>query len=142
MVQGHGDYHPKNIFIGRDRDTDEPSSSFIAAIDFNSSYTMPPAFDVGTFLAQFRNQFYGNREVLSKVSEETFLRYYLKQAFDVDSNFLSEVSLFRARTTLSICYHLIKVGLGDSENLWRVLVEAEGILTQLSLRSMRTRDSA
>ena len=64
LIQGHGDFHPKNIFIGQD--SDDPSSRFVAAIDFGGSYTMPPAFDVGTFLAQFRNQFYDRQEVLGK----------------------------------------------------------------------------
>jgi aminoglycoside phosphotransferase (APT) family kinase protein/predicted metal-dependent phosphoesterase TrpH len=135
LVQGHGDYHPKNIFIGRDNDED-PSSSYVAAIDFGSSYTMPPAYDVGTFLAQFRNQFYGNRAVLSKVPEELFLSTYLQQIGRPDSDFLLQVELYKARTALSICYHLIKVGLGDSENLWRVLIEAGRILTHLQVKSM------
>jgi predicted metal-dependent phosphoesterase TrpH/aminoglycoside phosphotransferase (APT) family kinase protein len=134
MVQGHGDYHPKNIFIGRDND--DRTISFVAAIDFNSSYSMPPAYDVGTFLAQFRNQFYGNKEVLSKISEEIFLETYLQQAAGLDDDFLSQVELFKARTTLSICYFLIKVGLGRSENLWRVLMEAQHILAQLSVKNM------
>jgi hypothetical protein len=133
MVQGHGDYHPKNIFVGRDIENGR-SFTFIAAIDFGSSSAMPPAFDVGTFLAQFRNQFYGNKNVLSKVSEQLFLEAYMHQAADLDADFLSQVELFMARTTLSICYYLIKVGLGDSENLWRVLVEAGNILTRLSVK--------
>jgi predicted metal-dependent phosphoesterase TrpH/aminoglycoside phosphotransferase (APT) family kinase protein len=132
MVQAHGDYHPRNIFIARDRD-DTPSTTFVAAVDFNNSFTMPPAFDVGTFLSQFRNQFYGDKEVLSKVSEELFLKTYLELAEDLDSDFLFQVELFRARTALSICYHLIKVGLGESENLWRVLLEAGRILTHLEV---------
>ncbi len=135
MVQGHGDYHPRNIFIGRDQQ-DDPSTTFVAAIDFNSSYTMPPAFDVGTFLAQFRNQFSGNKQVLSKVSPEIFLESYLEQRSELDTDFLSQVELFKARTGLSICYYLIKVGLGGSENLWRVLVEAGRTLTHLQLTGM------
>lgn len=136
MVQGHGDYHPKNIFVGRDIENGR-SLPFIAAIDFGSSYVMPPAFDIGTFLAQFRNQFYGNKDVLSKVSEQLFLQSYMQQAAHVDDDFLSQVELFMARTTLSICYYLIKVGLGESENLWRVLVEAGNILTRLSMKGVR-----
>ena len=137
LVQGHGDYHPKNIFIGRDNDED-PSSSYVAAIDFGSSYSMPPAYDVGTFLAQFRNQFYGNQAVLSKVHEDLFLNSYMQQISRPDSDFLSQVELYKARTALSICYHLIQVGLGNSENLWRVLIEAGRILTHLQVKSMGT----
>ncbi len=131
LIQGHGDFHPKNIFIGRD--PDDPSSRFLAAIDFGSSQTLPPAFDVGTFLAQFRNQFYNRQEVLAKVSENVFLQKYLNEAKQLDDNFLRQVEIFRARTSLSISYYLIKVGLGESENLWRVLVEAEHHLARFSM---------
>ncbi len=130
MVQSHGDYHPRNIFIGRDRQNGK-ATVFVAAIDFNSSFVMPPAFDVGTFLAQFRNQFYDNREVLDKVSSDLFLETYRAKAVSRDDDFLSQADLFKARTSLSICYYLIKVGLGASENLWRVLVEAGQTLTRL-----------
>ncbi len=129
MVQGHGDFHPKNIFIGQD--SDNPSSRFVAAIDFTNSYTMPPAFDVGTFLAQFRNQFYGIQQVLDKVSENMFLQKYLSEANQMGPDFLRQVEVFRARTSLSIGYYLIKLKLGESENLWRVLVEAEHHLARL-----------
>jgi thiamine kinase-like enzyme len=129
LVQGHGDFHPKNIFIGQE--TNEPASRFVAAIDFGSSYTMPPAFDVGTFLAQFRNQFYERREVHNKVSENMFLQKYMNEAHWLDNDFLRQVEVFRARTSLSISYYLIKLNLGDSDNLWRVLVEAEHHLASL-----------
>ncbi len=129
LIQGHGDYHPKNIFIGQD--SDDPASRFVAAIDFGSSYTMPPAFDVGTFLAQFRNQFYGRQEVTDKLTEDIFLQKYLNEAEQLDDDFLLQVEVFRARTSLSIGYYLIKLKLGESENLWRVLVEAEHHLARL-----------
>jgi hypothetical protein len=129
MVQGHGDFHPKNIFIGQD--SDEAASRFLAAIDFGNSYTMPPAFDVGTFLAQFRNQFYGRQEVHDKVSENIFLQKYLNEAQQLDNDFLRQVEVFRARTSLSISYYLLKLKLGESDNLWRVLVEAEHHLARL-----------
>ena len=135
MVQGHGDFHPKNIFIGRDRNGDV-SSTFIAAIDFNSSSSMPPAYDVGTFLAQFRNQFYDNKKVTDKVSPTIFLDSYLEHSDETDIDFLSQVELFKARTSLSICYHFIKIGLGMSDNLWRVLIEAGQSLARLSVKSM------
>ncbi len=129
LVQGHGDFHPKNIFIGQD--SADPSSQFVAAIDFSGAYTMPPAFDVGTFLAQFRNQFYDRQEVFNKVSENIFLQRYLNEADQLDEDFLRQVEVFRARTSLSISYYLIKLKLGESENLWRVLVEAEQHLARL-----------
>ena len=132
LVQGHGDFHPKNIFIGQD--SDQPSSRFVAAIDFGSAYTIPPAFDVGTFLAQFRNQFYERQEVLNKVSENIFLQKYLNEADQLEENFLRQIEVFRARTSLSISYYLIKLKLGESENLWRVLVEAEQRLARLLMQ--------
>jgi hypothetical protein len=92
-----------------------------------------PAFDVGTFLTQFRNQFYGMQEVHNKVSEAVFVQKYLNEAKQLDDDFLRQVELFRARTSLGISYYLIKIGLGDSENLWRVLVEAEHHLTRFSI---------
>ena len=135
MVQGHGDFHPKNIFIGQDN-SDGPSSSFVAAIDFDSSNVMPPSFDVGTFLTQFKNQFYANKQILEKVSEKPFLDTYLYHISEVDNDFLSQVEIFKARTSLSICYYLIKIGQGESENLWRVLVEAEHSIAQISAKGM------
>ncbi|MDW7772081.1 MAG: phosphotransferase [Desulfobulbaceae bacterium] len=133
FVQGHGDFHPKNIYIGNNLN-DDPEKCFIAAIDFDSSYCMPRAFDVGTFMAQFRNQFFSRQDVLDKVDASVFLQEYLQEVKEPDDNFTSQVELFKARTTLSICYYLIRVGLGDSENLWRVLVEAEQNLAGIAAK--------
>jgi 3',5'-nucleoside bisphosphate phosphatase len=131
LVQGHGDFHPKNIFIGQDDPADK-ETFFVAAIDFDSSFSMPAAFDVGTFLAQFRNQFFNLGGLQAKVSPELFLDTYLEASEGVDQDFTSQVELFKARTSLSIAYYLVKVGLGESENLWRVLVEAEKSLIRRS----------
>jgi aminoglycoside phosphotransferase (APT) family kinase protein len=136
FVQGHGDYHPQNIFVGQDN-PDDKETHFIAAVDFDSSYNMPPAFDVGTFIAQFRNQFFHYRDVGKKVNEDFFLDTYMQYVETTDNDFLAQVELFRARTNLSIIYFLIKVGLGDSEDLWRVMVEAEHSLTNLSVSESR-----
>ncbi len=134
MVQGHGDFHPKNILIGRDNADDSPSL-FVAAIDFDSSYALPPSFDVGTFLAQIRNQFYDEEQAGPKAFENIFLQTYLQEARNAESDFLPLVELFRARTSLSISYYLIKVGLGTSENLRRVLIEAEHGLAGLAVKA-------
>lgn len=127
LVQGHGDFHPKNILLGQDREEDR-STLFVAAIDFESSLCLPPAFDVGTFLAQFRNQFFPHREVLARYPEELFLDAYLKTAEEAGESFFRQVELFRARTNLGIAAYLIRLGLGDSGDLWRLLVEAERAL--------------
>jgi len=124
LIQGHGDYHPKNIFICHE-EYDRRDTIYAAVIDFDSSRCLPPAFDVGTFLAQFRNQFFGYPSILDKVPEEVFLNAYLQKSNVAGRDFLREVELFRARTNLNIAAYLVRLGLGDSENLWRVIVEAE-----------------
>ena len=129
LVQGHGDYHLKNIYIGQDN-LDKRETLYVAAIDFNSSLCLPPAFDLGTFLAQFRNQLLDYPEILQKIPEDVFLDAYISTARGRGEDFLNQLELFRARTDLSIASFLIKVGLGESENLWRVLVEAETALAQ------------
>lgn len=130
LIQGHGDYHPKNIFIGQDSQENR-ATRFVAAIDFESSLLLPPAFDVGCFLAQFRNQLYHHADLQKALPEALFLRAYGEELGGLPAGFLRQVELFRARTNLSIAAYLIKVGLGESEDLWRVLVEAERALTQM-----------
>jgi 3',5'-nucleoside bisphosphate phosphatase len=128
LIQGHGDFHPKNILIGQDiqenRDT-----LFVAAIDFESSFRLPPAFDAGCFLAQFRNQFFHYEEIIRDFPEEVFLTAYKEASGNIEEDFSNQVELFRARANMSIAAYLIKLGLGDSPDLWRVLLEAEKALT-------------
>lgn len=128
LVQGHGDYHPKNIFIGQDS-LEDRATLFVAAIDFESSLTAPPAFDVGCFLAQFRNQLFPYPEILSLLTDGIFLQAYEDECGEPAAGFHRQVEIFRARANLSIAAYLIKVGMGDSPDLWRVLVEAEQSLT-------------
>jgi hypothetical protein len=130
LVQGHGDFHPKNIMIGQDSQ-DNRDTLFVAAIDFGSSLMLPPAFDVGTFLAQYRNQLFNHQELLERLPERIFLDAYLDEGPPAGDDFLWQVELFRARTNLSIAAFLIRVGMGESEDLWRVLVEAEQSLSQI-----------
>jgi len=127
LVQGHGDFHPKNVIIGQDSQENR-ETVFVAAIDFESSLMLPPAYDVGTFLAQFRNQFFNRPGILERLPEGLFLDAYAAEAGPLPTSFAGQVELFRARTNLSIASYLIKVGLGESEDLWRVLVEAERAL--------------
>ncbi len=127
LLQGHGDYHPKNILIGRDS-FKNVDPLFIAAVDFESSFCLPPAFDVGYFLAQFRNMFFHHTEVLQRYSEDIFLSTYLEYSEVAGEGFTSQVELFRARANLSIGAYLVKLGLGKTENLWQVLMEAEHAL--------------
>ncbi len=127
LVQGHGDFHPKNIYTGQDE-----NGTYLGAIDFDSSFVLPPAFDVGTFLAQYMNQLYHEPEVRDKVSEEVFLKEYMNQADHLPQDFTALINIFKARCCLSIMYYLVKVDLGDTENFWHVLVEAERSLSHAS----------
>ena len=140
FVQGHGDYHLKNILIGYDN-PDDRNTAFAAVIDFDSSMCMPPAFDVGTFIAQYRNQLLHYPEIRAKVPEEIFLENYLATANPQNRNFLSQVELFQARTDLSIAGYLIKVGKGSSGDLFKVLVDAEKCLTKIAMHYSRTNPS-
>lgn len=128
FVQVHGDYHPKNIFIGRDS-RDDRASSYTAAIDFESSFVAPPAFDVGYFLAQFRNQLFQRLDILQHYPDSIFLDAYLEKAGSPGADFLRQVELFRARGNVNIASYLINIGQGKSEGMWRVMVEAEQAIT-------------
>lgn len=120
FIQGHGDYHLKNIFVCQER-----SRPYLAAIDFEGSCVLPPAFDVGCFLAQYRNQLNEFPGIMAACPEEIFSDAYREAGGGVDPGFARQVELFRARVNLSIAAFLIKVGLGDSENLWRIILETE-----------------
>jgi aminoglycoside phosphotransferase (APT) family kinase protein/predicted metal-dependent phosphoesterase TrpH len=132
LVQGHGDFHPKNILVGQDRSGDR-TSEFIAAIDLASSYRMPRAFDVGTFLAQFRNQLFHDERARAKVPYSLFLETYIAEADGLGPDFAAEVELYKARAGLSILYYLNKVGMGSTEDFWRVLVDSEHSLDALAV---------
>jgi hypothetical protein len=129
LVQGHGDFHPRNIFLGRDK---PDGGEYITAIDFGSSYQSPRAFDVGTFLAQYVSMFLHHRQVQRNAPPLVFLRTYLDQTQDLEEDFMAQVDLYRARTCLSILYYLAKLRMGDSEDFWRVLVEAERSLATIA----------
>ncbi len=129
LVQGHGDYHPRNIFIGRD--TPE-GGEHITAIDFDSSCQLPRAFDIGTFLAQYISMFFREPEVQRHAPADIFLRTYLGRIDDLEEDFPAQVELFKARTCLSILYYLAKVQMGDTEEFWRILVEAERSLAAVA----------
>jgi predicted metal-dependent phosphoesterase TrpH len=129
LVQGHGDFHPRNIFIGRD--TPE-GGEYVTALDFGSSYQLPRTFDVGTFLAQHLSMFFRAPEVQRHAPAEIFLRTYLDRTDDLEEDFAAQVDLFKARTCLSILYYLAKVRMGDTEEFWRILVEAERSLAAVA----------
>lgn len=126
LVQGHGDYHPKNIFINN-----EEKDEYVAVIDFDSSYMLPRAFDVGTFLAQYTNMFFSLKEIQNYAPADVFLDTYLKTVNEPEADFVKQVNLYKARASLSILYYLAKVNLGDSENFFRIMIEAEKSLVAI-----------
>jgi 3',5'-nucleoside bisphosphate phosphatase len=128
--QGHGDFHLKNIYAAEDEIT---GTEYLALIDFQSSYVILPEFDAGTFLSQYRNMFFDNPEFLRKFPAKIFFEEYSNKTFIKHQNFLSNIQLYKARANLSILYYLAKVGKGNSENFWTVLVETERHLAQISL---------
>jgi Ser/Thr protein kinase RdoA (MazF antagonist) len=129
LVQTHGDFHARNIFISRD----EPDGGeYVTALDFESSYQLPRAFDVGTFLAQYVSMFFHERDVQRHAPADIFLRVYLERTRDLEADFPAQVNLFKARTCLSILYYFAKTQRGESEEFWRILVEAERSLAALA----------
>jgi 3',5'-nucleoside bisphosphate phosphatase len=129
LVQGHGDYHLKNIIIGEDEGS---NGEYIAVIDFNSSYQLPKAFDVGTFIAQYKNMFFDNPEVYYKAPIELFYQEYIDKSNGLEPGFGLQVQLYKARAYLSVIYYLVKVGKGNSENFWTILIDAERSLAHIS----------
>ncbi len=130
LFQGHGDYHAKNILVGRKPQPND--QEYVAAVDFHSSYQLPRAFDVGTFMAQYNNMFFDHHDVQRNAPPEIFLETYMANAQNLEGDFASQVDLYMSRTCLSILYYLNKVGMSDSENSWAILVEAENRLASVA----------
>jgi 3',5'-nucleoside bisphosphate phosphatase len=131
LVQGHGDYHLKNIIVGEDEGSNE---EYIAVIDFNSSYQLPKAFDVGTFIAQYKNMFFDHPEVYYKAPIELFYQEYIDKSNEIGQDFELQVRLYKARAYLSVIYYLVKVGKGNNENFWTILIDAERNLAHTAFR--------
>jgi 3',5'-nucleoside bisphosphate phosphatase len=121
FILNHGDYHPKNIIIGQDRQHDI-TTLFISVIDFGSSILFPRSFDVGYFLSQFQNQLYAYPDILKNCREEDFIDTYAEEVDNIPVDFAEQVALFKLRANLSIASYLIKVGKGQSpemEAIWK-----------------------
>jgi len=116
FILNHGDYHPKNIIIGQDRQHDI-TTLFISVIDFGNSILLPRSFDVGYFLSQFQNQFYAYPEILENYRESDFVDTYAKDADNIPLDFMEEAMFFKIRANLSIASYLIKVGKGQSREM-------------------------
>jgi aminoglycoside phosphotransferase (APT) family kinase protein len=127
LTQCHGDYHPKNLIVGQDNPEDA-GTVFIAAVDLEDAVVAPPAFDVGWFVAHYRHQFAGEPHVLAALPPELFVADYRAAAVGLAPGFDDEVAFFDARAGLSIAGFLVKVGLGDSPDVARLLDDAARLL--------------
>ncbi len=122
FVLVHGDYHPKNIIIGQDRMHD-PATLFISVIDFGSAMLFHRAFDVGYFIAQFKNQFRDYPHIIERHTPADFMRSYDEEYSQEETmEFRRAVNMFVIRANLSIGAFLIKVGKGESEDMRQVMM--------------------
>jgi len=64
------------------------------------------------------------------------LQAYFQHAEGLEEDFPAQVNLYKARTCLSILYYLAKINLGESENFWRILVEAERSLAYVATKGL------
>lgn len=130
FVLVHGDYHPKNIIIGQDRQHDM-STLFISVIDFDGAMVFHRAFDVGYFISQFHNQFRAHPHVLGTYKARDFIKYYMEEYGDHESGeFDRMVAIFRIRANLSIGAYLIKVGMGQSADMEYIISESFSLLDE------------
>ena len=116
FILNHGDYHPKNIIIGQDKQQDI-TTLFISVIDFGNAILFPRSFDVGYFLSQFESQFYAYPEILKYYKEADFIDTYAKESDNIPVDFTEQVALFKIRANLSVAAYLIKVGKGESPEM-------------------------
>jgi len=116
FILNHGDYHPKNIIIGQDRQHDA-TTLFISVIDFGNAILFPRSFDVGYFLSQFESQFYAYPEILRYCKEADFIDTYMKESDNIPADFTEQVAFFKIRANLSIAAYFIKVGKGESPEM-------------------------
>jgi hypothetical protein len=132
FIQGHGDFHPRNIIIGQDRQHDI-STLFISVIDFGSSMLMPAAFDVGYFLSQFESQFHKFPSVLESYREDDFVMRYLSGLEEQPDGFKKWYRIFKLRANLSIASYLIKVGKGTGVEMSAIMGRSSSLLNDFSI---------
>lgn len=132
FILNHGDFHPKNIIIGQDRMHD-PETVFVSVIDFANALETLPAFDVGYYLAQFKSQFAAYPEILKRYTDELFIKTYFGTAKPPKS-FRNEVDLFIIRANLSIANYFMKVGKGESRELYSLVAGSTALMKKLKSR--------
>ncbi|MBN1823240.1 MAG: phosphotransferase [Endomicrobiales bacterium] len=124
FVLVHGDFHPKNIIIGQELAHD-PATVYASVIDFSSSLSFLPEFDVGYFISQFASQFRDSGGILRQYGEKTFLDAYAEAAGAVRGGPAPErIEFFRVRANLSIAAYLIKMGMGTSEKTLKTIKDS------------------
>ena len=126
LVQCHGDFHPKNIIVGRDLAHD-PDTLYVSVIDFASSQVHHPAFDLGTLFAQLDYQL-REHPAATFVTRAELLDTYAEQLTTgggaVAPDLEAQLPLFELRALLSIASFLIKVGKGESPDMADLLGRA------------------
>ena len=135
FVLNHGDYHPKNIIIGQDHMQDI-CTLFVSVIDFDNSMSFPKSFDVGYFLAQFKNQFLHNPFIGNTYSDDVFLEAYIEsitKAHKLEDDFMDFVDFFKLRANMSIAAHLIKVGKGTDLQMKEIIDNSKKIAEKICL---------
>lgn len=125
LTQCHGDYHPKNVIVGQENPEDR-GTLYAAAIDLENAVVAPRAFDVGWFLAHYRHQLGQEPGVLEAHPPRVFLEAYRREAEGLEEDFDRLVAFFSARAGLSIAAYLVKLGLGASDAVERLVADARG----------------
>lgn len=125
-VRCHGDYHPQNIILGQDLAGD-PETRYVSVIDFANTLTAPRAHDLGYFLAQLAYQG-GRHHFRDRYPDGLFVDAYGEAAGVAPAALAADIAFYRARANLSIANYLIKVGMGESVDLTRLLDDTERLL--------------
>jgi DNA polymerase III alpha subunit len=78
---------------------------------------------------------YGAKKTIeNKAPIELFYQENINKSNKIGPDFELKVQLYKARAYLSIIYYLVKVGKGNSENFWTVLIDAERNLAHTAFR--------
>lgn len=105
------------------------STLFISVIDFDNSLLFLPAFDVGYFISQWSYQFRNEPKIMARYGASSFVREYLAASNRPGTDaFLSEVNLFRIRGNVSVAAYLIKLGMGESEDMEAIIGQSLSLL--------------
>lgn len=130
LVLCHGDYHPKNVIVGQDKMQDV-STTYVSVIDFERTKLAVPAYDVGAFLAQYRHQLSKQSQLHHSWAQDFFYRPYCDYQPNLAEDFQQQVWFFQLRANLSIAAFLIKLGLGESQDMAELMERCGQLEIQL-----------